>query len=399
MSRSQNLKKKVFVGLSGGVDSAVSAYLLIQQGYDVEGVFIQTWTPEWMECGWRDDRRDAMRVAIHLGIPFHDLDLSREYKEGVADYMIAEYRAGRTPNPDVMCNREVKFGGFLRYALSCGADYVATGHYARVSGLLPLGKGEIERGIPSLALPLPRGGDLQLMRGVDTSKDQSYFLWTLTDEQLQHVLFPVGGLPKSETRKIAEQARLPVATKKDSQGICFLGAVDMQEFLSHYIEHKTGDVLDSQGKVVGSHDGVWFVTLGQRFAGDIIDPQYRGKPLYVISKDVLQNTVTVATDVISIGHPRIEYAVGPEVEGARDPGQETVMCINQCVWRTVVNPGDRYSVQVRYHGELYDVVIVSTEELGAAATIWFARQSPLAALGQSIVFYDGDICIGGGIVE
>ena len=392
---SDNVKKKVFVGLSGGVDSAVSAYLLVQQGYDVEGVFIQTWTPEWMECGWRDDRRDAMRVAIHLGIPFHDLDLSREYKEGVADYMISEYRAGRTPNPDVMCNREVKFGGFLRYALSRGADYVATGHYARVSDSRPSLRGGLGRGVsnikiqpvletsaqPPLTPPLEREGNLHLLKGLDTTKDQSYFLWTLTNEQLKHVLFPVGGLPKSETRKIAERAALPVATKKDSQGICFLGAIDMEEFLSHYIEHKIGNILDVTGNKIGTHTGVWFVTLGQRFAGDIIDSEYRGKPLFVTAKDTEHNTITVSLNKEDV-----------EVINSNELHLESV------VFRHHIESGKEYTCQVRYHGEFHEVEVVSYSESGVAATIRFTNQSHLAAPGQSIVLYDADVCIGGGII-
>lgn len=373
-------RKKVFVGLSGGVDSAVSAYLLVQQGYDVEGVFIQTWTPEWMECGWRDDRRDAMRVAIHLGIPFHDLDLSREYKEGVADYMIAEYRAGRTPNPDVMCNREVKFGGFLRYALSCGADYVATGHYAQTA-VIPA-----KAGIQDL-----EDKRYILKKGLDLSKDQSYFLWTLTIEQLQHVLFPVGGLPKSETRRIAEKAKLPVATKKDSQGICFLGAVDMQEFLSHYIDHKSGDVLDLEGNIIGSHDGVWFVTLGQRFAGVITDLHYRGKPLYVVGKDIDTNTITVSLEQnldrpSEKNHKTDAAATGSSVKLA------------DCVLRDPEFKSDyECTAQIRYHGEQIACTVASV----VPNTIVLDWHAPpvVVAPGQSVVLYDGDVCIGGGIVN
>ncbi len=399
-------KKTVFVGLSGGVDSAVSAYLLQQEGYDVHGIFIQTWTPEWMECGWREDRRDAMRVAIHLNIPFHDLDLSREYKEGVADYMIAEYRVGRTPNPDVMCNREVKFGGFLQYALSCGADYIATGHYARV-GLLPLEKGETERGFekvalasdgildskvsnPSLILPFSRRGDLHLLRGIDSSKDQSYFLWTLTTEQLKHILFPVGCLPKSETRSIAERAKLPVATKKDSQGICFLGAVDMEEFLSHYIKHKIGDVLDTTGNKIGIHTGVWFVTLGQRFAGDIVDSRYRGVPLYIVAKDVDTNSIIVADT------PNPDRGMGSKHKTYTTKTGGSTKLVNCVIRNSEFKTGYVCTAQIRYHGELLKCSVVSID--GDEILLDWFTPPVIVAPGQSVVLYDGDICIGGGIV-
>ncbi|MGB0925185.1 MAG: hypothetical protein ACPGTS_00575, partial [Minisyncoccia bacterium] len=186
MQKSDSQKQKtVFVGVSGGVDSSVTAALLIDQGYHVVGVFIRTWQPDWIECTWRDERRDAIRVCAHLNIPFVELDLEHEYKTGVADYMIAEYRRGRTPNPDVMCNREVKFGGFLKWALAHGADYVATGHY-------------VDRRVL-------KNGQVEMLRGNDDNKDQSYFLWTLEQSELQHILFPVGNIPKSHVRELASK--------------------------------------------------------------------------------------------------------------------------------------------------------------------------------------------------
>ena len=202
----KRLGKTVFVGVSGGVDSSVSAALLKDQGYSVVGVFIRTWQPDFIECTWRDERRDAMRVCAHLDIPFLECDAEDAYKNGVADYMIEEYKKGNTPNPDVMCNREVKFGVFWKFAKDHGADYIATGHYA-----------------------VNNNG---LRKSPDASKDQSYFLWTLTQDDLIHVLFPVGHLDKKDVRKLAEKYKLPTATKKDSQGVCFLGPLDMKEFLS-----------------------------------------------------------------------------------------------------------------------------------------------------------------------
>jgi tRNA-specific 2-thiouridylase len=215
------IKKRVFVGMSGGVDSSVSSALLKKAGFDVTGVFIKTWSPDFMECTWKDERLDAMRVCAKLDIPFITLDLEKEYKEKVADYMIEEYKKGRTPNPDVMCNKEIKFGAFFNWAMSRGADYVATGHYART-----LKK---------------KSGEVMLSAGNDDNKDQSYFLWNIKKEHLDKTLFPVGHLEKSEVRKLAKKFNLPTATKKDSQGVCFLGKVDMKDFLEHYIRPKRGE--------------------------------------------------------------------------------------------------------------------------------------------------------------
>ena len=270
------MKKKVFVGLSGGVDSAVSATLLKKQGYEVVGVFIKTWHPDFLECNEEDERRDAMRVAAFLDIPFLTFDLADVYKKEVADYMIREYKEGRTPNPDVMCNKEVKFGTFLKKAISMGADCVATGHYARV--LSPC-----EGGVPE-----GRGG---LLKGKDPSKDQSYFLWTLKQEQLERIVFPIGNLKKTEVRKLAKKFNLPVAEKKDSQGICFLGAVDLKEFLKHYIKFKKGKVCDEKGEVIGHHEGAVFYTLGERHGFTITKKKSTDGPYYIVGKDIKKNTL------------------------------------------------------------------------------------------------------------
>ena len=268
----KNTKNKVFVGLSGGVDSAVSAALLKKDGYDVTGVFIKAWTPPGYPCAWKEDRRSAMRVAAILDIPFITLDLEKEYKKEVVDYIIAEYKIGRTPNPDMMCNKEIKFGHFLRFALKNGADYVATGHYAR---------NEL------------RGVNYELWEGKDKNKDQSYFLWALTQDQLGHILFPIGHLQKKEVRKLAEKFGLPQATRKDSQGLCFLGKVDMKEFLSRYMPQKRGDVLNEKGEVMGHHNGALFFTIGERHGFTITKKTESRVPLYVASKDVKKNTITV----------------------------------------------------------------------------------------------------------
>jgi tRNA-specific 2-thiouridylase len=402
-------KKTVYLGLSGGVDSAVSAYLLREAGYDVHCVFIQTWSPEWMECSWRDDRRDAMRTAIYLGLPFYDLDLREEYKNGVAEYMIEEYRKGRTPNPDVMCNREVKFGGFMQWALAQGADYVATGHYARISYAcnfgapvlssqtrkimseeraniffgIELGSRRMKQdvhGLPECVKNI-QTETVQLQKGLDPAKDQSYFLWTLTSSQLGKILFPVGGMQKSETRRIAQEAGLPVAEKKDSQGVCFLGEIDMKEFLRHYIDSKPGNVIDTDGKKIGTHDGVVFVTLGQRggFMLDHTDPHQM--PLYVVAKDMEMNTITVA--------PR-----GAREQANPAHNKKTII-LSSIIQRSLIT--DDCTVQIRYHGHEFPVKNVSNisdTELSFEIDI-----SEPIAVGQSCVFYCGGVCVGGGVVE
>lgn len=344
--------KRVFVGVSGGVDSSVTAALLKDQGYDVTGVFIRTWQPDWIVCTWRNERRDAMRVCAHLNIPFVELDLEQEYKQGVADYMIAEYQSGRTPNPDVMCNREVKFGGFLKWALAQGADYVATGHYAQSShGCLKKGK--------------------------DISKDQSYFLWTLTSEQLARILFPVGHLEKSEVRTLAKKYNLPTALKKDSQGICFIGEINMKEFLSHYIKTKTGVVLDQEGETIGTHDGALFYTLGERHGFTITKKSTQDNPYYVIGKDMNSNTITVSQYPDTVISPTEYELIG-------------------CIFREYADNGE-YVAQIRYHG-LFKKCNLHRKNLETWSVV-FDESDYTISPGQSVVFYSDNVCIGGGIVK
>ncbi len=341
-------KTKIFVGISGGVDSSVAAYLLKKQGYDVHGVFVKTWSPDWLPCTWVDEKRDAMRVCAGLNIPFHFLDAEEEYKNGVADYMIAEYRAGRTPNPDVLCNRIIKFGAMWSYAKENGAEYVATGHYAQTDGN-------------------------NLMKGLDTSKDQSYFLWMLSKEELKHILFPVGHLQKLEVRKIAEKAKLFTSEKKDSQGICFLGDVDMQEFLSHYIEQKNGPVVNEQGEVVGRHDGIWFYTLGERHGFRITKQQTDQKPYYIIEKRIEDNTLVVSHD------PK-----------AKTQNKKQILTLREVSW--LEKPKGELEGQIRYHGELIPVKVVdeNTVELSYEGVI---------AEGQSLVLYQENKLFGGAIID
>jgi len=359
-------KGRVFVGLSGGVDSSVSAALLQAEGYDVTGVFIKTWHPDFLACTWKDDRLDAMRVAAHLNIPFVTLDLEKEYKENVADYMIAEYKAGRTPNPDVMCNKNVKFGGFLKYALAEGADFVATGHYAR---RVKSPKSKVE-------------STEQLFEGVDKNKDQSYFLWTLSQEQLKYILFPVGGIEKPEVRRLAEKFGLPTAEKKDSQGVCFLGKLDMSEFLKHYAQTEKGNVLNEQSEVVGTHDGAILYTLGERHGFTVDKKSTNDDPYFVIAKDIKANTLTVS-------HKESGTLRG---KGSRELSLEKVS------WVSGTEPPHKktYGARIRYRAKPSLCKIISE---GGGFKVQFLEDQEPVAPGQSIVIYDGEECLGGGIAQ
>lgn len=343
-----NHPKKVFVGLSGGVDSSVSALLLKEQGYDVTGVFIKVWQPDFIECTWKEDRLDAMRVAALLDIPFITLDLEKEYKEGVIDYMIDEYRKGRTPNPDVMCNREVKFGAFYSWAKSHGADCVATGHYAQNDGRT-------------------------LLVSNDTDKDQTYFLWTLEKELLPHILFPVGGMKKSGVRMNAEKHNLPVSKKKDSQGLCFVGTIDVKTLLKKYITEKRGDVLTEDGEIVGSHEGVMFYTIGERHGFSVTKKTRDEAPYFVIAKDTTTNTLTVS----------------------RTPPQEEsggVIILESINWTKEIKVGEHYEARARYRAPLARVEVLSS------TSVKVISGDITKVSGQSLVLYDGDACIGGGVI-
>ncbi len=358
MSKSENNQKTVFVGLSGGVDSSVAAYLLKKSGFRVVGCFIKTWQPDFIDCTWKEERRDAMRVAAHLDIPFMTIDLEKEYKEGVADYMIREYQLGRTPNPDVMCNKEIKFGGFLKKALEIGADFVATGHYARV-----------DQDVKTC--------EYRLLKAIDNAKEQSYFLWTLTQDQLRKILFPIGHLQKSEVRQIAKKAGLLTFEKKDSQGICFIGKFDFKDFLKHFIEEKKGDVLNEQGEVIGHHNGSVFFTLGERQGFVITKKGTNDKPMYIVAKNIQENTLTVSESPVLSSFQK-----------------ETTFSLVASNIGTITK--DRVlDAQIRYHGELLKCQVVDqTKEM---AKIKFETPQ-LIAPGQSVVLYDGDVCIGGGII-
>jgi len=356
-------QKTVFVGVSGGVDSSVAAALLKDQGYHVVGVFMRTWQPDWIECTWHQERRDAIRVCAHLDIPFVELDLEDEYKKGVADYMVSEYKQGRTPNPDVMCNREVKFGGFLKWALSKGADYVATGHY-------------VDRDIKE-------NGTIRMLRGNDSQKDQSYFLWTLEQSQLQHIIFPVGDIPKSRVRELAKKYQLPTATKKDSQGICFIGDIDMKEFLNHYIDQEPGQVIDNHKTVIGTHKGSLFYTIGERH-GFSINPEYKGtldQPYYVIGKNIEKNTITVSQN--------------PQDD---TPIKDQYMLIDVVDNQGIFVDGSKLQCQIRYRGDIQSISIKNYDAANKTMLISFDQPDVTLASGQSVVIYDDLECLGGGVL-
>ncbi len=351
-------KKKVFVGMSGGVDSAVSAYLLKKEGYDVTGVFIKTWQPPFMDCNSKQERIDAMRVAAILDIPFLTLDLEKEYKKYVVDYMVNEYIDGHTPNPDVMCNKFIKFGYFLQYALKNGADFIATGHYAK--------------NIKS------KNGIMMLAEPKDTNKDQRYFLWTLTQKELKYILFPVGDLKKTEVRDIAKTAGLMNWQKADSQGVCFLGKINMKDFLTHFIKEKRGDILNTRGEIIGQHKGAFFYTIGQRHGFELFD-KFQSKGPYYISNKIFEENILVATPSSEALEPYKELT-DYEISWIGDPPDDN----------TIV------TIQTRYRGPKTKANI--TKNNGNWKMI-LEENGEFIAGGQSLVIYSNKYCIGGAIIK
>lgn len=350
----ENVKnKKVYVGLSGGVDSAVSAALLLRSGAKVTGVFIKGWYPPGMPCTWASDRLDAMRVAARLGIPFYTLDASEAYKKNVIEYLIAEYAAGRTPNPDVFCNRDIKFGVFARDAFERGAQYIATGHYARLQH---------------------HTGDAILSRGVDIKKDQSYFLWAVSANVFLRTLFPIGEYKKPHVRILAKKFNIPVARKKDSQGVCFLGPVSVEEFLRLEFGTEIGRALDTNGNDIGTHDGAVLYTIGERVALHTLN----AGPWYVVAKNFNKNELVVSHKNTLPAH-----------------GAGRVFLLKHTNWFS--DPLQARSAQYRYHGPLISgIVEIKNSEY------FFTPKYPLpeaVADGQSLVLYHGAQCVGGGILQ
>ena len=394
--------KKVVLGLSGGVDSSVSAYLLKEQGYEVIGLFMKNWHDDSVtisdECPWLEDSNDAMIVAEKLGIPFQTVDLSEQYKERIVDYMFNEYERGRTPNPDVLCNREIKFDVFMKIALSLGADYVATGHYCR--------KGEIEKNGEKI---------YQLLSGKDNNKDQSYFLCQLTQEQLSKTLFPIGELQKSEVRRIAAEQELVTADKKDSQGLCFIGKVRLPDFLQQKLKPKEGNIVEinsdsetyktdipefeskieelkflsqkyqyqpDDGKVVGKHQGAHYFTKGQRKGLAVGGTP---EPLFVIDTDVEDNVIYTG-------------------QGKKHPGiYRKALFINEDEVHWVrkdlsLKPDESLELKarIRYRQPLQEATLYQTEQ-----GMYVVFKTPQASIteGQFVAWYDGEELLGSGVIS
>ncbi len=348
------MSKKVSVGLSGGVDSSVTAALLREQGYDVTGVYMKNWSQDLpgLVCPWKQDYQDAKRVAVHLGIPFKLYDFETEYRHKVVDYMIGEYRAGRTPNPDIMCNQEIKFRLFLDTALDDGADLIATGHYSRV-----------------------RHG--QLFAGVDKHKDQSYFLYRITEDALHRSLMPIGELEKPAVRELARKLGLATADKKDSQGICFVGKVGIKDFLLHELgPQASGAIIDQNDREIGEHDGALFYTIGQRHGLQVGG----GLPFYVTGKDMERNIVYVTTDLQDEKLWSNEFRLADMhwINGA--PAEPSGL-----------------SARLRYRADFVEVKSLKACERGDWRLV-LADDVRASTPGQSAVLYRGDQVLGGGIV-
>lgn len=354
-------QKTVVVGMSGGVDSSVAAALLLEQGYKVIGAFMKNWSdtkdPKTGECAWKEERRDAMRVAADLGIPFETFDFEEAYRKNVVDYLYKEYEAGRTPNPDVLCNSQIKFDLFLKKALELGADYVATGHYARVQ------KDE---------------GGYHLLAGDDRKKDQSYFIFRLGQDELKHILFPLGDLTKEDVRAYAHANNIETAGKKDSQGICFIGKVDMKEFLAKTVKGKPGDIVTVEGEKIGEHDGIAPYTIGQRHGLGIGG----GTPYFVVEKNMKENTLIVAKGT---NHPALY--------------KETLIA-DDLTWVSGREPELPLTckARIRYRQPLQGCTVKPGPE-GGTIEVRFDQEQRAISPGQFIVLHDGDEVLGGGVIQ
>lgn len=355
----QNKDTRVVVGMSGGVDSSVAALMLKEQGYDVVGIFMKNWddTDEFGVCTATEDFDDVVRVCNQLDIPYYSVNFEKEYWDKVFTYFLDEYKAGRTPNPDVMCNKEIKFKAFLDHALSLGADYLATGHYAQVRN---------------------ENGKTRLLRGKDENKDQTYFLNQLSQDVLEKVMFPLGALEKSEVRKIAREHGLATATKKDSTGICFIGERNFKEFLSEYLPAQPGEMQTLSGEIKGEHDGLMYYTIGQRQGLGIGGP---GDPWFVVGKNLEENILYV------------EQSYGNDY------------LYSDALYATDVNWINRQDIQesftctakFRYRQKDSNVSVTILED--GNVRVDFGEPERAITPGQAVVFYDGEVCLGGATID
>ncbi|MCE7790930.1 tRNA 2-thiouridine(34) synthase MnmA [Salipaludibacillus sp. CUR1] len=350
---------RVVVGMSGGVDSSVTAHLLKEEGYQVIGIFMKNWddTDESGMCTATEDYNDVIRVCNQLDIPYFAVNFEKQYWDKVFTYFLDEYKAGRTPNPDVMCNKEIKFKAFLDHAMSLGADYVATGHYARVRKV---------------------NGKVELLRGIDRNKDQTYFLNALSQEQLQNVMFPLGEIEKPRVREIAREAGLATASKKDSTGICFIGERNFKEFLSEYLPAQPGEMQTLDGEVKGTHDGLMYYTLGQRQGLGIGGA---GEPWFVVGKNLEKNVLLVGQ---GFHHPEL-YSEGLIAEGMN--------------WISGDQPESPFkcTAKFRYRQEDHGVEVEPLEK--GKVKVRFDEPERAVTPGQSVVFYDEEVCLGGATIE
>ncbi|MGX5790660.1 tRNA 2-thiouridine(34) synthase MnmA [Staphylococcus equorum] len=355
-----NQDTRVVVGMSGGVDSSVTAHILKEQGYDVIGIFMKNWddTDENGVCTATEDYNDVIDVCNQIGIPYYAVNFEKEYWDKVFTYFLDEYKKGRTPNPDVMCNKEIKFKAFLEHALKLGADYVATGHYARVRR--------------------HKDGHVEMLRGVDNNKDQTYFLNQLSQDQLSRVMFPIGDIEKSEVRRIAEEQDLATAKKKDSTGICFIGERNFKEFLSQYLPAQSGDMVTLTGDKIGTHAGLMYYTIGQRhglgIGGD-------GDPWFVVGKNLDDNVLYVEQ---GFHHDALysDYLIASDISFVNTVDLEE---------------GFECSAKFRYRQK--DTKVFVKKENDNAIRVSFAEPVRAITPGQSVVLYDGDVCLGGATID
>lgn len=401
------MNKRVYLGMSGGVDSSVSALLLKDQGYDVTGVYMKNWSEDLpgMKCPWAEDLSDAKRVAVQLDLDFEVWDFEKDYKAKVVDYMLAEFKKGRTPNPDVMCNELIKFKLFYDWAIERGADFIATGHYAQVSTVKTANRAETDSS--ETAAP----AKVDLLKAVDANKDQTYFLYRMSDAATAKTLFPIGAMTKLKVKQLAATKKLDVATKKESMGICFVGEVGMKDFLQQYLDAKPGEIREQEtGEILGYHDGAIFYTIGQRhglYLGG-------GLPYYVVGKDLAANIVYVSKNLNHESLWTTELTLESlHLRSGRTLEDLIALSLQNGLEQSPANPSqpgqNRLQVRLRHRASLIDCKISASSEADrsvgqnpdhaeAAARLSFSQPIKRPAPGQSAVLYSGDICLGGGII-